>query len=70
MSIAEFYIENGLGEDYDIDDWLRDSMTALMGSVSGPCIAAAVVGVAAAGEVAAVGGAAAEEVSRALPVVR
>ena len=24
MSIAEFYMENGLGEDYDIDDWLRD----------------------------------------------
>ena len=31
MSIAEFYIENGLGEDYDIDDWLRDQQESLNG---------------------------------------
>ena len=31
MSIAEFYIENGLGEDYGIDDWLRDQHDSLDG---------------------------------------
>ena len=31
MSIAEFYIENGLNEHYGIDDWLRDQNDSLDG---------------------------------------
>jgi len=31
MSIAEFYIENGLNDEYDIDDWLRDQEHSIDG---------------------------------------
>ena len=34
MSIAEFYMENGLGEDYDIDDWLRDQQSSARASMA------------------------------------
>jgi hypothetical protein len=34
MSIAEFYIDNGLNEDYGIDEWLAHQQDTVVSKVS------------------------------------